>query len=239
MNYSLLNTEETIGKITALIREAKKSVVLISPYITLGLEDRIGRAIGEALARGVSVTIIVRRDDQTPIKDAWLEAIQPHLEAGLLVGGVPGLHAKIYLSESTIIVTSLNLLASSFLNTIEIGLWSQDPQFHSQVMKFVRGEVLPHCKDIYRPSTSRRASKRQRPARTNTAQLDVELEGFCIRCCDDIPLNASKPYCRDDYEEWAEWSNENYKDNFCHACGDEHPATMAKPLCRGCYRDQL
>jgi phosphatidylserine/phosphatidylglycerophosphate/cardiolipin synthase-like enzyme len=235
MNYELINTADTFSRLLTLIREAKEHVTLISPYVTLGADDHLGRAIREALARKVRVSVVVRVDDQTPLKESWLEAIRPHCEAGLNLFAVRGLHAKIYWSESTVIITSLNLLASSVLNTIEVGLWSQEPKAVAEAKRFINTEIVPHVQRlIFQGKPSPRAP-RAPPARTRQPS-QRKGQGHCIRCGDDITLNTSRPYCRDDYEEWAEWENEDYEDKYCHGCGDDFPATMRKPLCRKCYR---
>ncbi len=238
MNFQLINTEETITRLLSLIREARERVTLISPYITLGAGDRLGRAVREALGRKVRVSIVVRQDEQTPLKEAWLEAMRPHLEAGLQLHSVPGLHAKLYRSESTVLITSLNLLGSSFLNTIEVGLWSQEVHALREVDAFIKREIAPHSSPVVLDARGRLAStpKKHEPrARSKPAPREEE-EGCCIRCGDDIPFDPERPYCRDCYTEWAEWENEDYEDDFCHACGDDYPATMARPLCRDCFR---
>jgi len=178
----------------------------------------------------------VRMDEQTTLKDSWLEAQRHHCEAGLNLFAVSGLHAKIYWSESTVIITSLNLLASSVLNSIEVGLWSQEPQAVAQAKAFINKEISPHAERLSLRGTSTFKAPRAPPSprtRQPSRRKDV---GHCIRCGEDIALNPLKPYCRKDYEEWAEWENGDYEDNYCHGCGDDFPATMRKPLCRECYR---
>lgn len=231
MDFQVLNTEDTISRLITLIREAKERLTLISPYVTLLAEDRVGRAVREALSRKVKVSIVVRRDDQTPLKEGFAEAMRPLVEMGLQLFGVPGLHAKLYRSESTVLVTSLNLLGSSFLNTIEIGLWSQDPRALRETEAFIKREIAAHAQPV-----ATKASQPARPAREGRERKSRADHGFCIRCGDEVPLNPAKPYCRTDYEEWAEWGNEDYVDEYCHACGDPFSATMAKPLCGSCYR---
>lgn len=238
VNFKLINTEDTISRLLGLIREAQERVLLVSPYITLGAEDRVGRAVREALGRKVRVSIVVRQDEQTPLKEAWLDAMRPHVEAGLQLHSVPGLHAKLYRSESTVLITSLNLLGSSFLNTIEVGLWARDPLAVREVDAFIKREIVPHARPIVPGARGRTApAPRERERRGRQARVEPDDdEGCCIRCGEDIPFEPSRPYCRDCFAEWAEWENEDYEDEYCHACGDGYPATMARPLCRGCFR---
>src|SRR5712671_2870170 len=109
LDFALLNTEDTISRLLALVRDAKQRVVLVSPYVTLAAEDRVGHAIREVLNESVKVHLIVRADQQTNPRKDWLTAVTPLLSAGLELFGVPALHAKLYYSESAVLVTSLNL----------------------------------------------------------------------------------------------------------------------------------
>jgi phosphatidylserine/phosphatidylglycerophosphate/cardiolipin synthase-like enzyme len=203
-------------------------VILVSPYVTLGGEDRVGHAIREALHRGVKVQIVVREDEETKPKEGWVAAIGPLLDEGLRVFGVRALHAKVYRSESTALITSLNLLGSSFINTIEVGLWSQDKHAVAAVDEFIAKYIAPQVQLLQlAPRHARRASA------TRATRGD---EGHCIRCGGGIPFDPRRPYCREDFEQWAEWANENYEDSHCHRCGRDYAATMRRPLCTACFR---
>jgi phosphatidylserine/phosphatidylglycerophosphate/cardiolipin synthase-like enzyme len=235
LDFHLFNTSDTFSRLVTLIREAKERVTLISPYVTLATDDQVGRAIREALSRKVKVALVFRRDEHTPLKEDWLESMRPHVDAGLGLFCLEGLHAKIYKSESTVLVTSLNLLGSSVLKSIEAGLWSQDPKAVAEVDAFIRREIQPHVQQLSFSGKAKKPSTPEKRIRSNSPSPRKE-EGYCIRCGDGIALNARRPYCRDDFDEWAEWENEDFKDNYCHGCGRGHPATMRKPLCLDCFR---
>lgn len=243
MNLTLLNTDDTISRLVSLIKNARKHVILVSPYVTLGKEDRIGQAIRAALANKVSVTLIFRFDDVQAFARTCSEYLQELTTRGLQLCVLPKLHAKLYWSESEAIISSLNLLSSSFLSSIEVGLWSQDPADVAQVRQFIKQELEPHLlapDDIHRlagttATGSPRASRSSRPMEHPRAQ--TVMHGYCIRCALAIDLDPEKPYCWDDYQKWAEYETADYEDSFCHGCGKGFPATMNKPLCRSCYRN--
>jgi phosphatidylserine/phosphatidylglycerophosphate/cardiolipin synthase-like enzyme len=244
MNLTLLNTDETISRLVSLIKNARKQVLLVSPYVTLGKEDRLGQAIRAALNNKVSVTLLFRLDeDLQSFARTFSEYIQELNARGLQFCVLPRLHAKIYWSESEVIISSLNLLSSSFLSSIEVGLWSQDPADVAQVRKFISQEIEPHIlsrEDIKRLVAGKevpgspRASRNAKPMEKSRAP--AMMHGFCIRCAMTIDLDPDKPYCWNDFQKWAEYENADYEDSFCHGCGDDFPATMNKPLCRSCYR---
>ncbi|WNG13437.1 hypothetical protein F0U63_01240 [Cystobacter fuscus] len=243
MNLTLLNTDETISKLVSLIKNARKQVLLVSPYVTLGREDRIGQAIRAALNNKVSVVLIFRLDDDF---QAFVRTYSEYLEEltarGLLIRVLPKLHAKLYWSESEVIISSLNLLSSSFLSSIEVGLWSQESADVALVRQFIGQEIEPHllsAEDIKKRAATNAGGDTHftRSVRqTERSRAPVAMQGVCIRCATGIALNPEKPYCWDDFQKWAEYENADYEDRFCHGCGKEFPATMNKPLCRSCYR---
>jgi len=57
-------------------------------------------------------------------------------------------------------------------------------------------------------------------------------DGFCIRCDYDIKFNVVKPLCRECYEEWSEWGDDEYPENYCHFSGEESDGEtcFAKPI---------
>jgi len=195
----------------------------------MGTADRVGHAIREALSRDVKVQMFMRDDEQTNPKEHWLAETAPLAARGLRVFGVPALHAKLYFSESNALVTSLNLLASSFLNTIEAGLWSTDVRAVRTVEDFLSKYVQPSARPI-RFDSEETGSVRERSARPLSA------EGYCIRCGATVALDVRRPYCRGDFAKWSEWGNEDFVDRFCHGCGKDYPTTMRRPLCEGCFR---
>jgi len=243
VNLTLLNTDETISKLVSLIKNARKHVVLVSPYVTLGKEDRIGQAIRVALNNKVSVTLIFRLDnDIQSVARTFSEYLQELTARGLQIRLLPRLHAKLYWSESEVIISSLNLLSSSFLSSIEVGLWSNEPADVAQAREFIRKEIEPHFlsgEDIQKLGGGQAGGTARVPRSTRQVErprAPATMHGFCIRCALAIDLDPEKPYCWDHYQKWAEYENADYEDSYCHGCGKEHPATMNKPLCRNCYR---
>lgn len=243
VNLTLLNTDDTISRLLSLIKNARKEVWLVSPYITLGGENRLGQAIRAALDNKVSVTVVFRLDDDiNAFARTYTEHLQELCERGLQIRVLPKLHAKLYWSESEVIISSLNLLASSFLSSIEVGLWSQDPADVAQVRQFFSKEIQPQFltrEEFMKRAGSKESEGARAPRGTKVAErarAPQVAQGFCIRCASPIEFASERPYCWDDYQKWAEYKNADYEDSYCHSCGRDFPATMNRPLCRSCYR---
>ncbi|SEM78683.1 PLD-like domain-containing protein [Stigmatella aurantiaca] len=233
MALHFLNTDETVSHIVGLLRNARREAWLICPYVTLTGDGEINRAIRAALKRGVKVNLVFRFADRTQINRAFMsERIGDLVDKGLHVFTAEDLHAKLYWSDAAVVVTSLNLLETTFESIVDIGLWSDDPKDIASARRFFEAEIRPSILDL-----DEVMDRIEAPEDEDEEEEDEdEDEGFCIRCGDGIDFDPDKPYCLDDYRKWARYGNEDYEDNYCHGCGDEYPATMRKPLCRDCYR---
>lgn len=247
----VLGPSSVRAQLEKLCSGAQQRLLLISPYFDIDNARVIEREIIAAAHRRVQVTLIVRSPDRTTkFKKATLSQLRELASLGVRLLCVRDLHAKLYASEKSVILTSLNLLDSSWGNNIEVGMEmaALSPEAR-ELERFYEQDVKPHLEQLHvtddeavaKPLPRERVQQRTpavsidasppRQSRRSTAQS----QGFCIRCHGSIPLNPDKPYCRTDYERWAEYENPNYKDKYCHRCGEEHPATLRKPLCSDCY----
>ena len=89
---TILTDDDIDSEILAIIRNAKKEVLLVSPYLSFWqhLRDEIELAVN----RGVDVSVLTREDaDNNEAALDWLYDIVSH--GGLL----EYLHAKIYVNE--------------------------------------------------------------------------------------------------------------------------------------------
>ncbi len=113
--------EEVQSAILSIIRNAKKYVVVVTPYVGLveprGQWHLAQQAVKDAITRGVRMTFVVRKD-WTNEKEA-LDDLEWLLESKVDVRTVDRLHAKIYLNESSLLVSSMNLKGSSASGSLE------------------------------------------------------------------------------------------------------------------------
>lgn len=108
----LLKPNLISGEILTLIEEAKERIVLVSPYVKISKWFRLVNKIKGAQERGVEIDIYVREGETETIKEVEQLGITPHQ--------VKNLHSKFYYNEKYGVVTSLNLLLSSEINSLEI-----------------------------------------------------------------------------------------------------------------------
>ena len=106
------------GRVARLVEASNERLVLVSPYFDpwRHLEEAIHTAV---MLRQVKTEIIARGGKDL---DKQRSKVEPFLEYGVEAHYLTRLHAKIYLSESEAIVTSLNLLRGSATDSWEVGV---------------------------------------------------------------------------------------------------------------------
>ena len=125
----ILKPEESISKITSLIKNAKKYVVIVSPYNNLAGWDELIKSINDA-GKMIDVSYYVRKDEgKTGIEDINVKIYE-----------VPLLHAKMFFSESEAIISSGNLTNRPDVNWT-ILLDKKDE--YDQIVRFFEKYIKP------------------------------------------------------------------------------------------------
>ncbi len=218
---------EVASGVESVVSDADKYVVLVSPYITdLDRWRHLRDALHLAREKGVKITVILRDEDLWKKKDdiSWLG------DQGIKILAVQGLHAKIYLNEHYVVVSSMNLTESSTTNSLEFALTVQDATVAGSVREYVEKKLKRLARKVELSDLSHESAPM-------TAQQGPRAStGACIRCGRSVPLDPSRPLCDNCYNSWAEWKKEDYPEKYCHACGNAAQVSYARPLCRSCYR---
>lgn len=206
-----------------LIEEAKHRLVLVSPYIDLWLA--FTTALERAAARGVKIIMIVRGGKDAEKQERKLAPVRHAITA---LGFVERLHAKIYLHETAAILTSMNLVAGSARDTIEVSAlidkqWS--PKEYAQLRR-----ICDKLIDCAAPEKLRTDA-----ARTEDDDADEDGdEGHCIRCAEVIVFSVDRPYCHGCYLSWRRTKKHDFEEKYCHGCGERCDTTFSEPLCEEC-----
>ena len=234
-------------RILDIVRAAREYLTLVTPYVDLTghLQHELRLAVEENKVR---LTVVLRRDPGDKIGgDKGKESIRQLTELGAQVKAVEDLHAKIYLSESAVVVSSMNLLSSSWSNSHEFGMEVPEGPIADSVRTYVSDTLIKLGTDVAPPAAPATGAPTKRPAGKKKSVAEKRRpygartkkrapDGHCIRCGASISLDPSHPLCPKCYGVWALFENREYLEEHCHACGKKHEATYAKPLCRACYR---
>ena len=110
-----LTTSGVSYQVELIIKEAKKKLVLISPYVKISkvLLERLQNASD----KGVQIILIYGKDELKPVEKKQLNSIE-----NLKLYYYHNLHAKCYFNEKTMVVTSMNLYEFSDKHNREMGV---------------------------------------------------------------------------------------------------------------------
>jgi hypothetical protein len=146
----ILGTKDELNlQVRKLIEEADEFLILVTPYFDP--PESIMRVIIKALQKKrVELTLIVRKDK---VNETFMERLDvTTISRGLgTVKCIDWLHAKIYVSEKSAILASMNLVGSSMIYSKEIGAQFFPPNrmyqdLKAQAVKFSEDSeyVFPH-----------------------------------------------------------------------------------------------
>lgn len=233
-----LTNKATQAELEKLIKNAKKTLVLISPYIKLTntLLARI-KACGE---KGVQVKIVFRKGKIDLSEFSKLKTI-PNTE----LKAIEDLHSKCYFNEQTLIITSLNLLETSEKN------WEMGVLVDKEEDKDLYEDAVQESRDIYKEAKLQNEEDFKKTASTNSIPKKksssyasfIELsedddfnedEQFCEECGCEIDVNPNKHLC---YDCWKEEQNSD-DEQYCEECGCQIEFNPNKPLCYDCWKEE-
>lgn len=170
---------EVDSQVVDIVREAQQYVIITTPFLKLWRHAQT--ALDLAVRRGIKVTVIVRSENSVLKSDVddltWL------LSNGIEVGAAEYLHAKIYLNEHAVIVSSMNFYDLSTTNSLEIGLVVKDAQASQQVRDYVNSTLMPFAN----PVGITEAQPKQQPAHRRAQPQPQAVAGTCIRCGRPFP----------------------------------------------------
>ena len=128
-----LTTQGVNYYLEQLLKNAKTTIILISPYIQL--QHRIKNILKEQKLNGVKISILCR---ESTLKESISEYCTN-------ISSMPRLHAKCYLNEKEVIITSLNLYEFSQQNNEEMGIYIKNENVGKELYKNILSDVNRWC----------------------------------------------------------------------------------------------
>jgi phosphatidylserine/phosphatidylglycerophosphate/cardiolipin synthase-like enzyme len=233
---------EVLEQVNLLVSNARDRVTLVTPY--LDLWEHLKSKIDEAVRRKVQISFLIRTEDEerTPRKRkvedaAWL------VEHGVTVIPVPNLHAKVYMNERTVILSSMNITESSTTNSREFAVLVRSNDDADDVREYVASLVRKFGPADLTHTIGKRATESISNLMRKLEVMEVErseeskrkIAGNCLRCGIKVSYNPERPMCDRCYAIWAKYKNQDYTEDYCHSCGKKKPTSFRKPLCLTCY----
>jgi len=148
----ILDATGSITSIDSIILEAKKYIILVSPF--WDCPKNVILSLLGALKNGVQVVIFCRpkqgkeKEKTLPIpRESWeyFRKFEKNGQFVVLSKDLDTLHSKLYMNESKCLITSLNMYNYSVEKNIELGIelsWSND---HDKELKSF---VMKHLNEI-------------------------------------------------------------------------------------------
>lgn len=171
--------KDVAPKILQIIEEARREVVLVSPFVDPGFVDMSSKVIRDASKRNVEVTFVFGVGRQ--VRSYWSEedhfaAMVKLRDLGVHRIPVPKLHAKIYLNENKILLSSMNFTAAS-KTSLEICNYITDEESQKQIRVGVK-------RLLGRPSLRTYCARCGKPNRPKNHEKAQDLP-LCPRCYDE------------------------------------------------------
>jgi hypothetical protein len=213
---------------------AEKTLIFVTPYIELWVH--LKDEVRDAMARKVDILFLIREDHANHKQEEleWLIANK------VKVYLIPNLHAKIYLNEKSILVSSMNMHRTSIIDSKDFAISIRNEvngkKFRDYVNKLMTKGTIIRTSSPTKDHTSRVAGI---PGRSKSARLTVsayQQHGYCIRSAHNISYDVDKPLCSDCYRQWNKYQDADYAEQYCHSCGNEADTTFNRPLCKSCWK---
>jgi phosphatidylserine/phosphatidylglycerophosphate/cardiolipin synthase-like enzyme len=230
---SVFVDDEVEPQVLQVIRGATKYITFVTPYVDLWMH--LTDAMHDAINKGVEITFFIREGEnrQRPEDLKWLRD-------NVKVYEIPNLHSKIYLNETTILVSSMNITESSTRNSKEFAMivrrQGDATVFREYVSRLIGKAAIAQSAHPIRNYVSGLVGKATMTQPPRLSGRQSSEDGYCIRSRDKIPFNAEKPLCADCFSKWNKYHDEDYAEKYCHSCGKSAKTTFAKPLCMVCWK---
>lgn len=126
----LIKPSQISGEILTLFEEADEKVIIVSPYCKIAKWYKLTAKLKSLLERNIEIEFYVREGE--------FETIQEIEQVGIEPICIKGLHSKIYMNEKEAIVSSMNLLLSSEMNSLEIAYKTTNGEEYNELFDYYK-----------------------------------------------------------------------------------------------------
>lgn len=185
-----LTTNKTSSSIEDIIMDAKSKIVLVSPY--LQISKTFYERLKDASNKNVSIKIIYGKDELKPNEKNSLAELK-----NVELFYFQNLHAKCYLNESKMVITSMNMYEFSEKTNREMGVLIDrivDKDLYEKAVNEVKS-ILESSESVTLKKSERQTSinVNERKSENPKQKTQTKLRGYCIRCEERIEFNPTKP----------------------------------------------
>jgi len=210
-----LNATKAISEIEDLIKNAGEKLTLISPFL------KISKDFKELLKyrndQDKATTIVFgKKQELIPDELSFIQSLRL-----VVLRFNENLHAKCYLNDERIIITSLNLYESSKGNNKEMGILlekseASDAKAIEDALKEV--DFIISTSHLFGLTPS--VNKNSYPGPQKINSIVSSGVGYCIRTGVNIPFNLNKPMGYEAFMVWDQFGDPYYPEKYCHFSGE-------------------
>jgi phosphatidylserine/phosphatidylglycerophosphate/cardiolipin synthase-like enzyme len=231
-----LNTKKAVSAIEDLIKDAGQTLILISPYLKLSKDFQ--ELLTYRNSKDKITTVIFGKVELNPDEMKFLESLQ-----FVILKYKDDLHAKCYMNDEKMIITSLNLYDFSMNNNKEMGVLIEkanpnDQELFDEAYKEVDYINTTSQRFAYKTQSTPAkpfGSKDNDKTKSNEKKTEKHSDkptGYCIRTGAPIPFNVEKPMSYEAYKVWSQFGDPDYPEKFCHFSGEPSngETSISKPI---------
>lgn len=236
-----LTTIDIASQLRELITEADKILYLVSPYLQLSKDFQ--ELIISREKNKKETIIIYGKNELNPDQLKFLTSLRY-----VYLKFYENLHAKCYVNDTKLIITSLNFYEYSMINNKEMGVLydntnPDDKEIYSKAFEYVKliednSDDKPFELTGSKAVTNNNVDKKNEPTKeqaiikSETKKSNSKQSGYCIRTGVEIPFNVDKPMGYDAYKSWSKYSDAEYPEKFCHFSGEQSngETSVSKPI---------
>ncbi|OCL94188.1 phospholipase D family protein [Aliarcobacter thereius] len=214
-----INTRKAVSEIEDLIKNAGERLILVSPYLKLSKDFK--ELLTYRNSKDKITTVIFGKQELNPDEMKFLQGLR-----FVILKYNEDLHAKCYVNDDKMVITSLNLYEFSMANNKEMGvLIDKNDPADSQLFEDAFKEVdyinqTSQQFELNAPKPTFSKTENKSSKEKSTSFPTTNGKGFCIRTGVKIPFNVEKPLSYDAYKKWNEFGDPDYPEKFCHFSGE-------------------
>jgi phosphatidylserine/phosphatidylglycerophosphate/cardiolipin synthase-like enzyme len=215
-----INTRKAVSEIEDLIKNAGEKLILVSPYLKLSKDFK--ELLTYRNSKDKITTVIFGKQELNPDEMKFLQSLR-----FVVLKYNEDLHAKCYLNDDKMVITSLNLYEFSMANNKEMGVLIDkndpaDTQLFEDAYKevdYINQTSQRFELNAPKPIFSKQPDNKY-PKENNNSFQGNKPNGYCIRTRVEIPFNPERPLSYDAYKIWNEYGDPDYPEKFCHFSGE-------------------
>jgi len=215
-----INTRKAVSEIEDLIKNAGEKLILVSPYLKLSKDFK--ELLTYRNNKDRITTVIFGKQELNPDEMKFLQGLR-----FVILKYNEDLHAKCYVNDEKMVITSLNLYEFSMANNKEMGVLidkndpADTPLFEDAFKEVDYINDTSQRFELHSPKTQSGSKTSELKSNYSRKSSNSDNDkGYCIRTGIKIPFDIEKPFSYDAFKKWNEYGDPDYPEKYCHFSGE-------------------